>query len=143
MSLYSPLENASAALDTALNVTGLVPTLCTGVFDFVPQGQAFPFVMIALQEHNASGFGTKPGTGSVWQLDGRVHIYSQAHGYAVEAHPILAKVKQLLADAPATLTGGHSWAIFWDEAMPVGEQDVAGQRALELVANFRWMVEES
>ena len=141
MTSYSALSPVSAGLYTVLNVAALTALAPGGVGDDIAQGTGYPFVLFEVHERRAGGFGTKPGLGTLPEIDLRVHVFSQFEGYS-EAQAVMGKVIQLLADPP-TVTGYASWAIFHDETITLGDQIVAGLKVKELVALFRLYVELS
>jgi len=137
---YSALSPVSAGVYTVLNVAALTALAPGGVGDDIAQGTGYPFVLFEVHEQAQGGLGTKPGLGQLPAIDLRVHVFSQFEGYS-EAQAVVAKVIQLLAEAP-TVTGYASWAIFHDETVNLGDQIVAGVKVKELVALFRLYVEE-
>jgi hypothetical protein len=139
---YSALAPVSAALYGALNVAALTALAPGGVCDDVAQSTGFPFVLYEVTETPRPAFGTQPGiAGASTVVDLRVHVFSQYQGLQ-EAQGILAKVVELL-EQPVAVTGFSSWAIFYDGAIPVGDELVAGVKCKELVGNFRLEVENT
>jgi len=139
---FSALAPVSAALYGALNVAALTALAPGGVCDDVAQNTGFPFVLLEVTETPRPAFGTQPGiAGATSTIDLRVHVYSQYQGLQ-EAQAILAKVVELL-EAPVLVTGFNSWALFFDGAIPVGDELVAGVKCKELVGNFRLEIENT
>jgi len=136
---YSALSPVSDGIYTVLNVAALLALATGGVGDDIAQKTGYPFVLYEVHETAAGGFGTKPGTGQLPEIDLIVHVFSQYAGLS-EAQSVMDKVLQLLATAPA-VTGYSSWAIFHDETINLGDQIVAGLKVKELVARFRLFVE--
>lgn len=149
MTTYSALAAVSAGIYTVLNVAALTALAPGGVGDDVAQravtpgvdgnDTGYPFVLFEVHETAHGGFGTKPGTGQLPQIDLLVHVFSKWQGMT-EAQGVVAKVIELLKDPPA-VTGYSSWAIFHDETVNLGDQIVAGVKVKELVARFRLFVE--
>lgn len=139
MTSYSALSPVSAGVYTALNVAGLTALAPGGVHDDLPQNTAFPCVLFDVDDYREGGFGTKPGVKQLSRIDLRVHVFSKFAGMS-EAQSVMNKVLQLLADAP-TVSGYSSWAIFHDETVNLGDQELAGVKVKELVALFRIYVE--
>ncbi len=139
MTSYSALSPVSAAVYAALNVAALLALAPGGVGDDIAQGTGYPFVLFEVHEKALGGFGTKPGLGTLPEIDLRVHVFSQFEGYS-EAQAVMGQAIALLKDPP-TVTGYASWAIFHDETITLGDQIVAGVKVKELVGMFRLYVE--
>lgn len=140
MTSYSALSPVSAGVYTVLNVAALTALAPGGVGDDIAQGTGYPFVLVEVHAKAAGGFGTKPGSGQLSEVDLLVHVFSQFDGLS-EAQTVMDKVIQLLTAAAPAVTGYSSWAIFWDETVNLGDQIVAGLKVKELVARFRLFVE--
>lgn len=142
---YLSLSQVSAAVYATLNVSDLTTVATGGVHDVVPQNTAYPFVLFEVSEGaQYGGFGTKPGHGRLPEVNLRVYVYAQdtpTLGGMKACQTVMAIVMRLLADAPA-VEGHGSWAIFWDDIVPVPDSLIAGERVNELVGNARWYVEE-
>lgn len=141
MTSYSALSPVSAGVYAALNVAALTVLAPGGVCDDVAQRTGYPFVLFEVQEDRQGGFGTKPGLGTLPQIDLRVHVFSVFQGFS-EAQGVMGKVIELLKDPP-TVTGYGSWAIFHDDTIPLGDEVIAGVKVKELVGLFRLYVELS
>lgn len=139
MTSYSALSPVSAGLYTVLNVAALLALAPGGVGDDIAQSTGYPFVLYEVHERALGGFGTKPGLGTLPEIDLRVHVFSTFQGLS-EAQAVMGKVLELLRDPPA-VTGYASWAIFHDETITVGDELVAGVKVKELVALLRLYVE--
>jgi hypothetical protein len=132
---YSALSPVSAAVYGALNVAALTAIAPGGVHDDVAQSTGFPFVLYEVSETPRPAF----GAGFQPRIDLTVHVYSQYAGMA-EAQGVLAKVVELLSTPPAVVAFS-SWAIFYDDAIEVGDELIAGVKCKELVGKFRIYVE--
>lgn len=149
MTSYSALAPVSAGIYTVLNVAAVTALAPGGVGDDIAQRSVvpdatgndtgYPFVLFEVHEQVVGGFGTKPGTGQLPQIDLLVHVFSKFEGMS-EAQGVMEKVIQLLKDPPA-VTGYSSWAIFHNDTINLGDQIVAGVKVKELVARFRLFVE--
>ena len=140
MTSYSALAPVSAGIFGALNTPAFLAIAPGGAVDDVPQSALFPVVLYELAERPQAAFGVQPGVaGAVTEIDGTVHVYSQ-YGGLLEAQTVLAKVVELLTPRP-TVAGFASWAIFFDEAIAVGDELLGGVKVKELVAKFRLYVE--
>jgi uncharacterized protein DUF3168 len=136
---YSALSPVSAAVYTVLNVAALTALAPGGVGDDIAQATGYPFVLVEVHEKALGGFGTKPGLGTLPEIDLRVHVFSTFQGFS-EAQRVMGKVLELLKDPP-TVVGYSSWAIFHDETIALGDESVAGVKVKELVARCRLYVE--
>ena len=145
MTSYSALSPVSAGVYTVLNVAALTALAPGGIGDDMGQrvlasdGSFATFVLYEVRETRQGGFGTKPGLGTLPEIDLRVHVFSTFQGFS-EAQAVMGKVIELLRDPPA-VTGYASWAIFHDETIPLADEIVAGVNVKELVALFRLYVE--
>ncbi len=145
MTSYSALSLVSAGVYAALNVAAVAGLATGGVGDDIGQrvltadGSFGTFVLYEVHEAARGGFGTKPGTGQLPQIDLLVHVFSQFDGMSV-GQAAMNAVIGALKDAP-TVSGYSSWAIFHDETINLGDQLVAGLKVKELVARFRLFVE--
>ena len=140
MSVYLALDPVSAAVYSTLNVSALTTLAPGGVCDDVAQSTGYPFVLYEVSERHLGGLGTKPGTNRLMEVDLRLHVFSQYRGF-IEGQQVMAKAIELLKDAPA-VTGYSSWAIFHDETIPLGDEEVSGIKVKELVGMFRLFVQE-
>lgn len=136
---YSALSPVSAGVLSALNVASVTSLATGGVNDDLPQRTAFPCVLFEVHETALGGFGTKPGTKQLPQIDLMVHVFSQFQGMS-EAQAVMDAVIGALA-TPPTVSGYSSWAIFHDDTINVGDAIVAGIKVKEIVARFRLFVE--
>jgi hypothetical protein len=138
----SALSAVSQGIYAALNVSALtsVAGATGGVHETVPQNTAFPFVLYDVSEDwQHAGLGTKPGdAGRVIEIRLRLYVYSDQDMKTCQT--ILAAAIGLLADPPSA-TGFSSWAIFWDDAMPIPDSVIAGRQVKELTANARLYVQ--
>lgn len=87
--IYSRLVNDAALM-----------SMVTGVFDHVPEGQAFPFITIG--EGTSVPFRTQTRFGE--EVTVTMHIWSRYKGFA-EALEILSELNRLLADKEIPVPG--------------------------------------
>lgn len=141
MSATLALNAVSAAIYTALNVSGLTALAPGGAVDDIAQIRAYPCVLFDVSEAlQLGGFGTYPGAvGRLPEIALRVYVYSKHEGQK-ENQAVMAKVQELLA-WPPTVSGHSACAIFWDDAIAVGDELIAGVKVKELTANARLYVE--
>lgn len=144
MTSYSALGPVAIGVYSALNVAGLTTLATGGVYDHIPQATTFPCVRFSVESdpQQSSGFGAKPGSGQLSEIDLRVHVYDTYQGAKLR-HQILDKVAELLKDPP-TVSLHSSWAVFFDRTAEIEHGDViAGQRVSESVGFFRLYVEQT
>ncbi len=89
-----------AAVYTALTGSAGLMAVVTGVFDFVPEGQAAPYVEIG--EVVSVPFDTKNSDGQEHTIT--LHAWSEYQGYK-QAQDILALMYEALHNQPITVTG--------------------------------------
>jgi hypothetical protein len=98
--MRTPFESIIPAIITKLRSDETLSSLVSGIFDDVPQGQPFPFIVIGeMSETPFSTFGRSGRTSSI-----TVNILSQYKGFK-EATGIYAQVNQLLDGQELTLGG--------------------------------------
>src|SRR2546428_9469626 len=68
---YTTLFRSSAGIYAVLNVAALLALAPGGVGDDIAQGTGYPFVLYEVHETPQGGFGTKPGTGQLPQIEDR------------------------------------------------------------------------
>lgn len=143
MTVYSPLSALSTGLYTTLNVSSVTSLATGGVHSSVPPSALFPMVLYDVSESDASAFGARPGSGigSMVTVRLRCYIYSAVNGMA-ECQAILSALKALLA-TPFSVTGYNVPAVFYLQALPVGDELVGGQKVKELTADWEFHVEEA
>lgn len=133
------LSPVSVGVYNALNVSGLTALVSTRIYDDVPQGATFPFVLYTAQERETRGF----GTGSLPLVDLRVHAFSTYAGMK-DAQSIAAKVVELLKDQTLTVSGYVVCGrVFYDDTVVINESIVNGVKCKEIASNFRVYVEPS
>lgn len=133
------LSPVSAAVYGALNVSSLTALATGGVYDDVPQGVGFPFVLYRVEEQERRGF----GAGSLLEVALRVHVFSTYAGLK-EAQTIGSQVVELLKDVTLTVSGYRLCGrVFYDETLLVGDELINGVKCHELALGFRIYVEPS
>ena len=138
------LDAVSSAIYTTLNVASLLALAPGGAGELIEQLTARPCVLYVVQERVVAGFGSgnKPGGGTrTLECDVRLHVFDVGDSL-VQTRAVMSECMRLLADPPS-VTGYGSWAIFWDDVIPLVGEIVAGVVVNELVANMRLMVSES
>lgn len=142
MTYACPLLPVSVAVYRVLQDAAFAALCPGGVFDSVPQAPSYPFLLYEVTEtQQRGGLGTKPGVGTLPEIEIRLHVYSTAGGFR-ECQQILGKAIALLADPP-TVSGYASWAIFHDQTIPLPDEQIIGVTVQELVALLRLYVQEN
>jgi hypothetical protein len=136
----SPVADAVYALFLLdAQLTALAPG---GVQTDVPADPVYPFVWFEVSEPDQhGGFGTKPGHGALPEVTLRVHVFQSDGGTMRDAEAVIARAIALLADPPV-VEGYASCAIFHDQTIPLPDEELNGVKVKELVAQFRFYVEE-
>lgn len=144
MTVYSGLDAVSVGVYSALNVSPVTSLATGGLGDDIAQGTAFPFVLYEVHERPQFHMGSQPGrSGQLLEIELLVHVFAQdtaTAGAMKTAQQVLDAVVGVLV-SPPTVTGFSSWACFFDEAINLGDQLVAGIKVKELVGRFRLFVE--
>lgn len=133
------LEPVAEALFTLLQDDDLLEALPGGWHDDVPQQPTYPFGWYELRERDIRGL----GTGGLPEIELRTHIFSEYAGLT-EARTAARLTVAVLKDVALTVTGysmcGH---IFYDETIPLSDQELNGIKCHEIVSMFRIYVEEA
>lgn len=137
---YLSLSPLSVALYTALNVAGMQALVGSRIYDDVPPAPTYPFVWFEVREaRDVRGF----GTGGMPETLIRVHAFSTYRGEK-EAQGIVAKAIELLRDQPLTVSGyEQAGRVFYDETIPLRDQEIEGVKVQEIVAVFRAYLKEA
>ena len=100
-----PLQVAVlAVLDADAELTGLVQ----GVFDWVKEGQAYPYIVIGEAIETPDNAHDSHGSNTVITL----HVWSKYRGYA-QALTIAARLRALLEHRPLTIAGHRHVATYF------------------------------
>ena len=111
-----------------------------GVHNDVPEGQAYPHVLISkASETPRHTFGTAT-TGLGWNNVIRIHVYSRYQG-DIEALTIHDRIVSLLNFQPLTVTGYGSVSTEY-EAMRVLVEDIDKIETRHLVGEYRVLVHQ-
>lgn len=139
MPSYSALSPVSAAVYAALNVSAMT-SLVTGIYDDVPQGVTFPFVLIEVRGDDISGMGDSR---DFEEIELRVHAFSAYEGMK-QAQQVIAKAKELLRNRALTISGyAQAGKVFYDKTVPLTDEMVNGVKCKEIVAFFRIYAESN
>lgn len=135
----SSLGPVSAGVFAALNVPALTSLVTGGISDSLDQSGAFPRIGFEVEERETRGLGSV----GFPEVTLSVHIFSQHEG-GKETNAIASAVMALLRDQRITIAGyTQAGAIFWDETISLGEQEIASKRCRETVMRFRIYAEEA
>lgn len=100
MSLHS--VELQKTIYTALNSDATLSAMITGVYDDVPEGSTYPYVVIG--EQTAVNFGSKTLDGLEHTLT--VHVWSQYRGRK-EAKEIMERIYNILHESNLSVTGAN------------------------------------
>lgn len=138
----SPMAAIQAAVYTVLNgdtgtggLRNSTSPMVAGVFDEVPEGQAFPYVVIG--EQNETPFCTMAKDGSANVL--MVNVWSQARGFK-EAQAALNRINHLLAGTALTIAGYQHVGTVYEGADSLRDPDGITRH---IAARYRVYVQES
>lgn len=93
----------------------------TGIFDHVPQGQPFPFVVIG--DDQAEDFDDDGGTG--FEVEATIHVWARDHRGRATVKAVLDDIYRLLHRQPLTVTGAHHVGSFQEFTDSFREPDGA------------------
>lgn len=104
-SVALPLQQAVLA---ALEADSALTALVQGVFDFVEEGEAYPYIVLGETVETPDNSHDSHGSNSVITL----HVWSKYRGYA-EALRIATRVRALLEHRPLTISGHRHVATYF------------------------------
>lgn len=139
MSTHLASSPVAEAIFAVLTLDATLDTLVTGgVHDDLPQDPTYPCLWYELlAETDRRGL----GTGSLPEIELRVHVYSLYPGRR-EGQAIVDRVIAVLKDAALTLTGWtQAGLVFYDTTTALAMDEMNGVKVQELVASFRVYVE--
>lgn len=119
----------------ALTLDAGVMALVQGVFDHVPQGQAFPYITIGEDIH--SEWDTNSTLGSDCSIT--IHTWSRARGRA-EIKAIQAEIYEALHRAEMTYPGYRIVSINWEGSQSFMDADALTRHGVQ---TFRVLIEQS
>lgn len=117
----SPLLPIQAAVLTALQADAQLMSTVTGVFDWVEEGQAYPYVVIGEAFETPDNAHDRHGSETVITL----HVWSQYRGYA-EALRIAGRVIKALDHTPLTVAGHHHVATRFEFSQTLTDPEPPG-----------------
>lgn len=137
MAQLSAIDAVLDAVFDALNVAGMT-ALVTGVYTFVPQATALPYVRIdSPVESRLDTMGRAGKTVSV-----QVHAFSDYQG-PTKAALILSKAVELLHYATLTVSGHSVIAVQYQGGVDAGDEVINGVPVYHYVGTFDVMVQQS
>lgn len=89
-----------------------------GIFEYVPEGQGFPYVVVGEAVETPDGAHDRFGADTVQTL----HIWSAYHGWK-EAQEIKGDLMRLLDHQELTITGHHTVAVRFMQAVSMRDSD--------------------
>jgi hypothetical protein len=146
----TPLQPLSEAIYGVLQSTALLALLSSdpagGVQTDIPENPVFPFLWVELIEtRQRGGFGTKPGTKTLPEIEVRLHVYSQFAGDA-EAHGILSQAIADLSVTDALVVTGYRMCTtepFHDSTITSRDELLNNIKVHEYISSHRIYVEET
>jgi hypothetical protein len=130
---------ASALSPVSAAVYALLQSLAAPVTENVPQTPTFPFVWYELQERDLRGF----GGGGLPEVQLRTHVFSTATSLK-EGQDLNAQVVGRLKDAALQVSNyTQCGLVFYDDSIPLADQELNGLKVHEIVSSFRIYVEEA
>ncbi|MCX4686763.1 DUF3168 domain-containing protein [Kitasatospora purpeofusca] len=121
MSAAAPMAPLQAAVHAVLTGDDELAELITGVHDYVPEGTAYPYVVIGEALETPDNAHGRFGRQTVLTL----HVWSQYRGYG-EALAIGARVMTLLDHQPLTITGLDHIATRYELAQTLTDPEPPG-----------------
>jgi hypothetical protein len=137
VSALAPMEALQAALFALLTADEDLAAMVTGVFDHVPEGQGYPYVVlgewIETPANRHDGFGRD----SVLML----HVWSQYRGFG-EAYRVGARVMALLDQQPLTVQGLEHVSTRYEMGQTMTDPEPPGD-IRHLVQRYRFTTEQA
>ncbi|OII60112.1 hypothetical protein BJP40_00690 [Streptomyces sp. CC53] len=115
----------------ALQADAALGTLVTGVFDFVEEGQPYPYVHVGEAIETPDNAHDRHGAETVITL----HVWSQYRGYA-EALRIAGRVVEVLDHTPLSIDGHHHVATRFEFSQTLTDPEPPGD-IRHVVLRFR------
>jgi hypothetical protein len=109
------------AVLTALKADIMLMALIRGVFDWVEEGQAYPYIVIGEAVETPDNSHDSHGSNTVITL----HVWSQYRGYA-QALTIASRVRALLEHRPLTVTGHRHVATYYVSQQTITDPEPPG-----------------
>lgn len=149
MTYATPLQPLSEAIYGVLQDSTLLALLSSdpagGVQTDIPENPVFPLLWFELLEtRQFGGFGTKPGTKSLPEIEIRLHLYSTFAGQA-EAHAILSQAITVISASNALVVSGYkvcSTEPFHDSTLGFRDELLNNIKVHEFVSSHRLYLEE-
>lgn len=131
----TPLGPVQAAIYQVLTGDATLMGMVTGVYDAVPEGAGYPYVVIGEAMEVPAGAHDRYGRETVETL----HIWSDYRGFA-QSQQIASRVVALLDHQPLTIDGHHHVATRYEFAQQL--RDPAGPNIRHTVLRFRVLTEQ-
>lgn len=137
MSATAPMEALQRALFQALTADELLADLVTGIFDHLPEGQAYPYVVLGEWTETPANSHDRFGRSSVLTL----HVWSQYRGFA-QAYEIGARVMAVLDHQPLPVEGLRHIATRYEMGLTLTDPEPPGD-IRHLVQTYRITTEQA
>lgn len=109
------------AVITALQADAELTALIRGVFDWVKEGQTYPYIVIGEAIETPDNTHDSHGSNTVITL----HVWSKYRGYA-QALTIAARVRALLEHRPLTIAGHRHVATYYVSQQTITDPEPPG-----------------
>lgn len=119
------LGDTQEAIYAILAADTQLMSVISGVFDYVPDGQAFPYVVVG--EGTANDWDTFDVGGDDLTVD--LHVWSRSYGFS-EANAISGHLHRLLHRKPLALTQHTFISCVWDTTINTRDPDGMTRHAL-------------
>lgn len=133
--MRTALKEIQTAVYQTLSNDATLKGMVTGIFDFVPENQAYPYVTIG--DATEVPFRTFGRNGSNTTLV--LHIWSRYKGFS-EGLDILAQLNSLLDAQPIAVDGYDTVYLLYDSGEPMKDPDGITRH---IPARYRMVVQES
>lgn len=137
MTADSPLGPIQEAVYDVLSADATLAALITGVFDEVPEGTAYPYVVIGEALEQPDNAHDRFGRQTVETL----HVWSDHRGFS-DATSIASRVIALLDHQPLTIAGRHHVVTRYEFSQALRDPDKPGLRHIPIRFRILTEVEE-
>lgn len=133
---YDPMLPIQAAVYARLTADTQLTALITGVYDYVPEDVAFPYVTIGEAIETPDNALAEFGCQTVVTL----HVWTRARGHA-KGLRIAARITELLDHQPLTITGAHHVATRYEFSQTLTDPEPPGD-VRHVVLRYRIVTEQ-
>ena len=132
----SPMLAVQQALYVKLTGDAALTALITGVYDFVPEDVAFPYLVIGEAIETPDNSHDRYG----WQTVVTLHVWTRSRGHA-KGLGIGKRITQLLDHQPLTVTGFDHVASRFEFSQPLTDPEPPGD-IRHLILRYRVVTEQ-